>query len=66
MDRGTRPGHVYAGCRVGEEGSQVKIRGNQREQEGHKSERTQYTRGIEGRDGWVLKCGGVCHLQGTR
>jgi hypothetical protein len=51
MDRGTGPGYVYAGCRPGEEGMEVKKRGDEREQEGHKSERTQYTRGGEGRDG---------------
>ena len=44
-------GYVYAGCRPGEEGMEVKKRGDEREQEGHKSERTQYTRGGEGRDG---------------
>ena len=66
MDRGAGPGYVYAGCRPGEEGREVKKRGNQREQEGHKSERTQYTRGGEGRDRRVLTCGVVWHLQGTR
>ena len=59
MDRGTGSGYVYAGCRPWEEGREVKKRGNQREQEGHKSERTQYTRGGEGRDRRVLTCGGV-------
>jgi hypothetical protein len=63
---GTGPGHVCEGCSPGEEGREVKQRGNQREQEGHKSERTQYTQGGEGRDGLVLTCGGVWHLQGTR
>jgi hypothetical protein len=51
MDRGTGTGYVYPGCRPGEEAREVKKRGNQREQEGHKSERTQYTRGGEGREG---------------
>ena len=59
MDRGTGTGYVYPGCRPGEEAREVKKRGNQREQEGHKSERTQYTRGGEGRDRRVLTGGGV-------
>ncbi len=35
MDRGTGPGYVYAGCRPGEGGREVKKRGNQRGTHAH-------------------------------
>ena len=57
-------GKCMRGASLG--GKEVKKRGNERDQEGvTMSERIQYTRGGEGRDGRVLTCVGVWHLQAT-